>query len=41
LLIFRFLTSCASCRRSMDYNVGKLIKARGVCPQRALSLSDK
>jgi len=25
----------------MDYNVGKLIKARGVCPQRALSLSDK
>jgi len=25
----------------MDYNAGKLIKARGVCPQRALSLSDK
>jgi len=25
----------------MDYNAGKLIKARGVCPQRALSVSDK
>jgi len=25
----------------MDYNAGKLIKARGVCSQRALSLSDK